>query len=208
MVITFRPEFSPPWDGHAHVTAYTLNRLGRRECGALLDQVTGGKTLPEQLRGQIVDKTDGVPLFVEELTKAVLESNLLEDRGDHYALAGTVSMVEVPATLHDSLMARLDRLLPVKEVAQIGAALGREFSYELIARSPPTPAAELAGCARPTGRLAAGLPARCAAQGHLHLQARPGPGRRLRLDAQATPPAAPLQDREDAGAALSRDRRS
>jgi predicted ATPase/class 3 adenylate cyclase len=143
VVITFRPEFSPPWDGHAHVTAYTLNRLARRECGALLDQVTGGKALPEQLRAQIVDKTDGVPLFVEELTKAVVESNLLEDRGDHYALAGTVSMVEVPATLHDSLMARLDRLLPVKEVAQIGAALGREFSYKLIAAVAPTPAAEL-----------------------------------------------------------------
>ena len=143
VVITFRPEFSPQWDGHSHVTAYTLNRLARRECGALVDQVTGGKVLPEQLRVQIVDKTDGVPLFVEELTKAVVESNLLEDRGDHYALAGTVSMVEVPATLHDSLMARLDRLLPVKEVAQIGAALGREFSYELIAAVAPTPAAEL-----------------------------------------------------------------
>ena len=101
VVITFRPEFSPQWDGHSHVTAYTLNRLGRRECGALVDQVTGGKVLPEQLRVQIVDKTDGVPLFAEELTKAVVESNLLEDRGDHYALAGTVSMVEVPATLHD-----------------------------------------------------------------------------------------------------------
>ncbi len=143
LVITFRPEFSPPWDGHTHVTAYTLNRLARRECSALIDQVTEGKALPEQLRLQIVEKTDGVPLFVEELTKAVLESNLLEDRGDCYSLAGTAAMVEVPATLHDSLMARLDRLLPVKEVAQIGSALGREFSYELIAAVAPTPAAEL-----------------------------------------------------------------
>jgi class 3 adenylate cyclase len=81
VVITYRPEFSPPWDGHTHVTAYTLNRLARRECGVLVDQVTGGKALPEQLRVQIIAKTDGVPLFVEELTKAVLETNLLEDRG-------------------------------------------------------------------------------------------------------------------------------
>jgi predicted ATPase len=134
MVITFRPEFFQSWTGFAHVAARTLNRLGRRDCAALADQVTGGKTLPEQLRLEIIERTDGVPLFVEELTKTLLESKLLEDKGDHYALAGAASMVEVPATLHDSLMARLDQLGTSKEIAQVGSAIGRRFSLELARR--------------------------------------------------------------------------
>ena len=136
-LITFRPEFTPPWGGHAHVTALTLNRLGRRQGGAMVERVTGGKALPAEVAEQIVAKTDGVPLFVEELTKTVPESGLLTDAGDRYELAGPLPPLAIPATLHDSLMARLDRSAPVKEVAQLGAAIGREFSHELLAAVAP-----------------------------------------------------------------------
>ena len=137
LVITFRPDFAPRWTGYPHVTLLTLNRLGRRQVVALAERVAGGKALPAEVLAQIVAKTDGVPLFVEELTKAVLESGLLRDEGDRYALAGPLPALAIPATLHDSLMARLDRLASVKEVAQIGAALGREFSHELLAAVVP-----------------------------------------------------------------------
>jgi class 3 adenylate cyclase/predicted ATPase len=133
VVITYRPEFAPRWGGYAHVTTHTLNRLTHREGAALVAAVTGGKALPPDVLEQIVAKTDGVPLFVEELTKTVLESNLLVDQGDHYALAGSLPPLAVPATLQDALLARLDRLAAVKDVAQIGAVLGREFAYDLLA---------------------------------------------------------------------------
>jgi class 3 adenylate cyclase/predicted ATPase len=142
VVITFRPEFRPPWTGHAHVTALALNRLDRRHGAMLVEQVTG-KMLPPELVEQIAAKTDGVPLFVEELTKAVLESGLLKEAGDRYVLAGPLPPLAIPSTLHDSLLARLDRLAPLKEVAQIGAALGREFSHELLAAVAPLPEDEL-----------------------------------------------------------------
>ena len=139
VLITFRPEFNPPWTGHAHVMQLSLSRLTRRHGQALVEEVTGGKALPDEMLNQILAKTDGVPLFVEELTKTVLESALLTDAGDHYALAGPLVPLEIPATLHDSLMARLDRLAPVKEVAQAGAVIGREFSHELLAAVSPLP---------------------------------------------------------------------
>jgi predicted ATPase len=142
-VITFRPEFTSPWTGHAHATLLTLNRLSRRQGAALVEQATGGKELPAEVADPIVAKTDGVPLFIEELTKAVLEAGFLEDKGDRYVLAGPLPPLAIPATLQDSLMARLDRLAPVKEVAQIGAALGREFSYELLAAVARLPDGEL-----------------------------------------------------------------
>ena len=141
-VLTYRPEFQPPWTGQAHVTALPLNRLGRRQGAAMVARVTG-KPLPDDVAAQIVAKTDGVPLFVEELTKTVLESGLLQDAGDRYELAGPLPPLAIPATLHDSLLARLDRLAPVKEIAQIGAALGREFSHELLAAVADRPEAEL-----------------------------------------------------------------
>jgi hypothetical protein len=122
VLITFRPEFPPPWAGQAYVTTLTLSRLGRRQGAAIVERLTGGKPLPGEILEEIVAKTDGVPLFVEELTKTVLESGLLRDAGDHYELSGPLPPLAIPATLHDSLMARLDRLAPVKEVAQIGAA--------------------------------------------------------------------------------------
>ena len=132
LLITFRPEFNPPWTGHAHVTSLTLNRLGRNQGTAMALRVAG-KDLPAEVLEHILVKTDGVPLFVEELTKAVLESDLLTDAGDRYELSGPLPSLAIPTTLHDSLMARLDRLAAVKEVAQIGAAIGREFAHELLA---------------------------------------------------------------------------
>jgi predicted ATPase len=142
LLVTYRPTFEPSWVRYAHVTVHSLNRLSKRHC-ALMATKVADKALPEALVHHIVDKTDGVPLFVEELTKAVIESNLVTDAGDRYELAGDVDMVRVPATLHDSLMARLDRLIPMKEVAQIGAAIGREFSYALLAAVSPMQEDEL-----------------------------------------------------------------
>ena len=133
VLITFRPEFQPPWTGQAHVTALTMSRLGRRQGADLVARVTGDKPLPAEVVEQIVARTDGVPLFVEELTKAVLESDLLIDAGDRYELSGPLRPLAIPTTLHDSLMARLDRLAPVKEVAQTAAVIGREFSHALLA---------------------------------------------------------------------------
>ncbi len=132
-VITFRPEFEVPWRGHTHLTMLALNRLTRNQCGAMVERVTEGKALPSEVLDQIVAKTDGVPLFVEELTKTVLESGLLIEAGDRFDLTGPLPPLAIPATLKDSLMARLDRLAPVKEIAQTGAAIGREFPFRLLA---------------------------------------------------------------------------
>ena len=142
-IITFRPEFTPSWPGLPHVSAVALTRLGRRDGTAMVGQVVGAKTLPDEVAAQIVGKTDGVPLFVEELTKAVLESGLLKDAGNRYELSGPLPPLAIPSTLHDSLLARLDRLAPAKEVAQIGAAIGREFSHALLAAVANRPEAEL-----------------------------------------------------------------
>jgi len=143
VLITFRPEFQPPWAGQTHVTTLSMSRLGRRQGTDLVTRVTGEKPLPAEIVEQIVARTDGVPLFVEELTKTVLESGFLVDAGDRYELAGPLPPPAIPATLHDSLMARLDRLAPVKEIAQIGAVIGREFSHDLLAAVSPLPASEL-----------------------------------------------------------------
>ena len=132
LIITYRPEFEPPWIGRPHVTALNLNRLGDREIAALINQVTGNKSLPQSIRQDIIERTDGIPLFVEEMTKAVLEA---ESESDAQRSATTVPSpaLAVPASLQASLMARLDRLGPAKEMAQIGAAIGREFSHALLA---------------------------------------------------------------------------
>ena len=133
LVMVFRPDFTPPWSGFPHITPLALGRLGHRQALALVERVTGGKPLPAEVVEQIVSRTDGVPLFVEELTKTILESDLLVDAGDRYVLTGPLPPQAIPSTLHDSLMARLDRLAPVKEVAQLAATLGRVFSHELLA---------------------------------------------------------------------------
>jgi class 3 adenylate cyclase/predicted ATPase len=132
LLITFRPEFDAPWKGLPDVASVTLGRLDRKQAEAMVERVTGGRKLPAEVMAQIVAKTDGVPLFVEELTKNVLESGLLVEDGEGFRLDGPLPSFAIPATLQDSLMARLDRLATVKEVAQIGAAIGREFSYELL----------------------------------------------------------------------------
>ena len=194
VIITFRPEFSPPWSGHAHVTSLPLNRLGRRQGAAIVDQLTGGKSLPGEILEQIVAKTDGVPLFVEELTKTVLESGLLRDAGDRYELAGPLPPLAIPASLHDSLMARLDRLAPVKEVAQIGAVIGREFSYELLATVADMPTSEL-GRRSTNSSTPSSSSAMAARQSHLQLQARAGAGRGLSVAAQIQTAAAACADR-------------
>ena len=133
LIIPFRPEFTPPWTGRPHVSLLALNRLPPWQRAEMIAGITGGKALPPEIAEQIADRTDGVPLFVEELTKAVVESGMLTDMGDHYTAAGPVAHLAIPASLQASLLARLDRLAPVREVAQIGAALGRQFSHELIA---------------------------------------------------------------------------
>jgi class 3 adenylate cyclase/tetratricopeptide (TPR) repeat protein len=132
MIVTFRPEFTPPWIGRPHVTLLNINRLPPRQRAEMITHVTGNKALPKEIADQIIDRTDGVPLFIEELTKTVIETGIVTEAGDHYTVAGPVTSLAIPASLHASLVARLDRLAPTREVAQIGAALGRSFSHELI----------------------------------------------------------------------------
>ena len=142
LLVTFRPEFAPPWIGQPHVTALTLNRLPKRAIDAMIDGVVGNKPLPASIRNDIIERTDGIPLFVEEMTKAILEA---ESEGEARRTVAAVPSpaLAVPASLHASLMARLDRLGPAKEVAQIGAAIGREFSHALLAAVMQKPETEL-----------------------------------------------------------------
>lgn len=132
VLLTCRPDFRPPWRGRAHLTQIILPRLPPRQAVEMIGAVTHHKTLPPEVQEQVVARTDGVPLFVEELTKMVLESGLLQEREAHYELTGPLPPLAIPTTLHDSLMARLDRLATVKVVAQLGATLGRTFAYDLL----------------------------------------------------------------------------
>jgi class 3 adenylate cyclase/predicted ATPase len=143
VLVTFRPEFQPPWTGQPQVSTVALNRLDRRDQICLVEQIADGKPLPDQVVAQIVDHTDGVPLFIEELTKSVLESGLLREEADRYALDRALTPFAIPTSLHDSLMARLDRLAAVRLVAQIAAAIGREFSYALLRAVSRLPEDEL-----------------------------------------------------------------
>jgi class 3 adenylate cyclase len=143
VIITFRPEFAPPWVGRPQVTLLSLSRLPPRRRAEMIMQVTGGKALPREIADEIVDRTDGVPLFIEELTKTVVESGILTEAGDHYTATGSIAPLAIPASLHASLLARLDRLAPTREVAQIGAALGRQFSHELISAVAQMPQQQL-----------------------------------------------------------------
>ena len=142
LIVTYRPEFAPPWISQPHVTALTINRLGDWEIAAMIDRVTGNKPLPASIRLDIIERTDGIPLFVEEMTKAVLEA---ESQGDAELTAAAIppSALAVPPSLHASLMARLDRLGSAKDVAQVGAAIGREFSHPLLAAVAGKPEVEL-----------------------------------------------------------------
>jgi class 3 adenylate cyclase/tetratricopeptide (TPR) repeat protein len=131
-LVTSRPEFEPPWVGLANVGTLTLGRLDRRYIESIATHMSGGRTLPAEVMKHIVAKTDGNPLFVEELSRAILEAGILVEHAGGYRLDGPLPPLAIPATLQDSLMARLDRLVSVKEIAQIGAAIGREFSYPWI----------------------------------------------------------------------------
>ena len=142
LIVTHRPEFEPPWLGRSYVTALTINRLGEREIAAMIDGVVGNKLLPASVRQDIIERTDGIPLFVEEMTKAVLEAGG-EDEAQWIASAIPSPSLAVPASLHASLLARLDRLGTAKEIAQIGAVIGREFSHALLAAVARRPDAEL-----------------------------------------------------------------
>ena len=142
LIITFRPEFQPPCSGEPHVATLVLNRLDRRDRAALVTQIAG-KALPDDVIAQIVDRTDGVPLFVEELTKNILESEFLREEDDRYVLDGALPPLAIPTSLHASLMARLDRLASVRHVAQIGAAIGRWFRYTLLRTVSGLPEDEL-----------------------------------------------------------------
>ena len=143
LIVTFRPDFDPPWVGRPYVTFLAINRLGEREILAMIEGVIGNKPLPANIRQDIIERTDGIPLFVEEMTKAVLEAES-QDAVEHLAGAVPSSALAVPASLQASLMARLDRLGPAKEVAQIGAAIGREFSHALLSAVARKPEPELA----------------------------------------------------------------
>jgi predicted ATPase len=142
LIVTHRPEFEPPWIGRPHVTALILNRLGEREIAAIIDSVTGNKLLSPSVRQDIIERTDGIPLFVEEMTKAVLEAGS-ESAAQRITAAIPSPALAVPASLQASLTARLDRLGPAKEVAQIGAVIGREFSHALLGAVARKPEAKL-----------------------------------------------------------------
>src|SRR5262249_47158500 len=133
LLVTCRPEFASPWMGLAHSTLMALKRMSASETVALIAQVAGGKRLPEEGVRQNVPKTDGVPLFVEELTRAVIESGILQLTDDAYVPTEALRVLAIPATLHDSLMARLDRLSEARDVAQLGAVMGRSLDYRLLA---------------------------------------------------------------------------
>jgi class 3 adenylate cyclase/tetratricopeptide (TPR) repeat protein len=152
LVITFRSPFQPPWAGQAHVTALSLNRLARREGTALVESVVGRNLLSAKTTEEIVERADGIPLFVEELTKVILETGIQLDDSSKPSLTAPHSAPSVPATLHASLMARLDRLdAEAREVAQIGAAIGREFAYELLVQVARQSDAQLRGALRALG---------------------------------------------------------
>jgi class 3 adenylate cyclase len=143
LVATVRPEFTAPWPAHSHISTLALNRLGRSDGETLIESISKGKPLPPEVRDQITSRTDGVPLFIEELTKTVLESGLLREADDHFELTGPLPPLAIPSTLHASLLARLDRLASVKDVAQIGAVIGREFSYALVTAVAALPEKDL-----------------------------------------------------------------
>ena len=188
LLVTFRQEFAPPWIGQSHVTALTLNRLPKRDIDALIDGVVGNKPLPVSIRQDIIERTDGIPLFAEEMTKAVLEA---ESESEAQQTAAPSPALAVPASLHASLMARLDRLGGARELARIGAAIGRAFSHELLDALALKPETELNLWPRTSRCCRVAVPARRAAVCELLVQARPGPGRGLQYAVARAPPSTP-----------------
>jgi hypothetical protein len=203
-LVTARPEFRPPWASRSHLTQLTLGRLPHPHVETMVRQLTGGKPLPAEVLAQVIAKTDGVPLFVEELVKMILESGLVGEEADRYALTGRLPPLAIPATLQDSLMARLDRLATARAVAQLGAVLGREFAYALIRADRRSDGAAGAGAAR--GRRTA-LPAGASAAGAVLVQTCPHPGDRVPVVVEEYPAAVPPAECPGVGGAVSRNRR-
>ena len=207
LVLTARPEFHPPWAMVAYLTTLTLRRLAQAEVGRLVAHVVGNKAFPPAVLQEVVSKTDGVPLFVEELTKTVLESGLLEEQEDRYALHGPLPPLAIPATLHDALLARLDCLAAAKVVAQLGATIGRTFAYDVLQAVASLDAASLQGAlvqlveAEVVAQRGASTP------GDLHIQARAHPGGRLPVVVAERAPAVPSTGRRDVEREVPRDRR-
>ncbi|MEK6247378.1 MAG: AAA family ATPase, partial [Planctomycetales bacterium] len=143
ILATARPTFEHGFGGHPIVTRFALNRLGKDQIGAIALKMTDGKVLPDEIMQIIVERTDGVPLFIEELTKTILESGALKKDGERLVLNGPLSTIAIPTTLHDSLMARLDRLQPIKDVAQMASCIGRDFSHGLLSQISLLPDAKL-----------------------------------------------------------------
>ena len=177
MVLTCRPTFQPSWHHHSYLTEMTLHRLSPTQIAQIVSHMTEGKTLPPEVLQQLLAKTDGVPFFVEEITKALLESGQLIVIDGHYVLAGSFATFAIPATLQDSLMARLDRLMTGKVIAQFAAAIGRQFAYDLLHAVSQLDAATLQ---RELGRLVEaeiGVSTRSATPSDLRVQTCPDPGR-------------------------------
>src|SRR5262249_16386383 len=143
VLLTCRPSFQPAWHHRSYLTEITVNRLSHAQVAQIVAGITDGKTLPTEVLQQIVEKTNGIPLFIKELTKAILESEHLKDVEDHYELTEPFSLVTIPATLQDSLMARLDHLVTAKFVAQYASVIGRQFSYALLQAVLPLDASTL-----------------------------------------------------------------
>ena len=178
LIVTFRPEFDPPWIGQPHVTAMTINRMTPREVGAMIDCVVGNKLLLAGIKQDIRERTDGIPLFVEEMTKAVLEAE--SEAASRSTVAAVPSpALAVPASLHASLMARLDRLGLAKEVAQIAAAIGREFSQAVLASVVRKSEAEVISSLESSHSCWFAVPAGRAATCDVSVQACPRAGRGL-----------------------------
>ena len=204
-LLTFRPDFSPPWTGRAHLTQVTLSRLPPRQAAEMSGRVAYGKALPSEVVEQVVAKTDGVPLFVEELTKMVLESGLLQEVDGRYELTRPLPPLAIPATLHDSLMARLDRLATVKTVAQLGCDHWADVCLRAAPRGRTPGRGHVAARPAATRRGRVGVSARGGLPGHLHLQTCADPGCGVPVLAQEYAPGVPPAHCAGAGDTVSRN---
>ena len=207
LIIAFRPNFTPPWTGFPHITALSLSHLSHRQAAALVDKVTRGRQLPREVLDHIVKRTDGVPLYVEELTKTLLESGALEPAGNGFRLTGPLPLLSIPESLHNSLMARLDRLAGVKDVAHLAATLGRVFSHELLAAVSPLDETLLRKALDQLIDAELIYQRGAPPDIDLRVQARAGAGCRLQQPLAQQAPAAPPADRQTLEERFRRDHR-
>ena len=208
IIVTYRPEFTPPWSDLGHVTVLKLNQLGRSQVVDLIHKAAGGKTLPEAIVEQIAAKSQGVPLFIEEITRSILESGDLEEDGDRYVLRQSIRDFTIPSTLQDSLIARLDRLGSAKDVVLTASIIGREFSYELIEAISSVSQATLLADLGAAGSIRSAGAARHAAAIALHLQACADPRRGLSVGLEGEEARAAPTHRRSARKPVPRSRRN